>query len=57
MTFIRQNIGPLVILLIFLFALVATSARIFLPTDMSGPAPLTGVVILTNITALISTHH
>jgi hypothetical protein len=56
MTFIRQNIGPLFILLIFLFALVATSARIFLPTDMSGPAPLTGVV-LTNITALISTHH
>ena len=56
MTFIRQNIGPLVILLIFLFALVATSARIFLPTDMSGPAPLTGV-ILTNITALISAHY
>jgi hypothetical protein len=44
MTFIRQNIGPLFIVLIFLFALVAVSARIFLPTDMSGPAPLTGLI-------------
>ena len=44
MTFLRQNIAPLMILMVFLFALVATSARIFLPTDMSGPAPLTGVI-------------
>jgi hypothetical protein len=44
MTFFRQNIGPLFILLIFLFALVAMSARIFLPTDLSGPAPLTGLI-------------
>jgi hypothetical protein len=44
MTFIRQNIGPLFIVLIFLVALIAVSARIFLPTDMSGPAPLTGLI-------------
>jgi hypothetical protein len=44
MTFLRQNIAPLMILMVFLFALVATSARIFLPTDMSAPAPLTGVI-------------
>ncbi len=44
MTFFRQNIGPLLIVLIFLVALVAVSARIFLPTDMSGPAPLTGLL-------------
>lgn len=44
MTFIRQNVGPLLIILVFLFALVTMSARIFLPTDMSGPAPLTGVL-------------
>jgi hypothetical protein len=44
MTFLRQNIAPLLIVMVFLFALVATSARIFLPTDMSAPAPLTGVI-------------
>ncbi len=44
MTFIRQNVGPLLIVLVFLFALVTMSARIFLPTDMSGPAPLTGIL-------------
>jgi hypothetical protein len=44
MTFFRQNVAPFMILLVFLFALVAMSARIFLPTDMSGPAPLTGVL-------------
>jgi hypothetical protein len=43
MTFLRQNIAPFLILLVFLFALVAVSARIFLPTDMSAPAPLTGM--------------
>jgi hypothetical protein len=52
MTFIRQNVGPLVILLIFLFALVATSARIFLPTDMSGPAPLTGSILIQSLLIL-----
>jgi hypothetical protein len=44
MTFLRQNVGPFLIVLIFLVALVAVSARIFLPTDMSGPAPLTGLI-------------
>jgi hypothetical protein len=44
MTFIRQNVGPFLIILVFLFALVTMSARIFLPTDMSGPAPLTGFI-------------
>jgi hypothetical protein len=44
MTFIRQNVGPFIIILVFLFALVTMSARIFLPTDMSGPAPLTGII-------------
>ena len=44
MTFLRQNIAPLLIVMVFLFALVATSARIFLPTDMLAPAPLTGVI-------------
>jgi hypothetical protein len=53
MTFIRQNVGPFIILLIFLFALVATSARIFLPTDMSGPAPLTGMILIQSLFMLL----
>jgi hypothetical protein len=44
MSFLRQNIAPMLIVLVFLFALVAVSARIFLPTDMAGPAPLTGII-------------
>jgi hypothetical protein len=53
MTFIRQNVGPFIILLIFLFALVAVSARIFLPSDMSAPAPLTGSVWIQSLLMLI----
>ena len=53
MTFSRQNVGPLVILLIFLFALVATSARIFLPTDLSGPAPVTGSILIQGLLMLL----
>jgi hypothetical protein len=49
MTFLRQNVAPFLILLVFLFALVAVSARIFLPTDMSGPAPLTGTILIQSL--------
>jgi hypothetical protein len=49
MTFFRQNVAPFLILLVFLFALVAVSARIFLPSDMSGPAPLAGVSLIQNL--------
>ena len=40
MGFFRQYISPLLIFLIFLVALVAVSARIFLPSDMAAPAPI-----------------
>lgn len=40
MAFFRQYIAPLIVVLIFLVALVAVSARIFLPGDMAQPAPL-----------------
>lgn len=40
MQFFRQYISPLLIFLIFLLALVAVSARIFLPSDMIAPAPV-----------------
>ncbi|NEQ29360.1 MAG: hypothetical protein F6K28_62655 [Microcoleus sp. SIO2G3] len=39
-TFFRQNIAPFIVLLVFLVALLATSARIFLPSDMVAPAPI-----------------
>jgi hypothetical protein len=52
-TFFRQNIAPLMIVMVFLFALVAMSARIFLPTDMSGPAPLTGAILFQSILMLL----
>jgi len=41
MPIFRQYIAPFLALLIFLFALVAVSARIFLPSDMAAPAPIT----------------
>lgn len=40
MTFFRQYVTPFLILLVFLVALVAVSARIFLPQDMAAPAPI-----------------
>lgn len=40
MAIFRQYIAPLIVVIIFLIALVAVSARIFLPSDMEAPAPI-----------------
>ncbi|MGB3295901.1 MAG: hypothetical protein WBB01_23200 [Phormidesmis sp.] len=40
MGFFRQYIAPLFIFFIFAVALLAVSARIFLPSDMMAPAPI-----------------
>ncbi|MBW4570375.1 MAG: hypothetical protein KME31_20825 [Tolypothrix carrinoi HA7290-LM1] len=50
MAIIRQYIAPLLAILVFTLALVAVSARIFLPSDMAAPAPIeeVGVSILPN---------
>ena len=40
MSFFRQYIAPLIVVLIFLVALLAVSIRIFLPSDMAAPAPI-----------------
>ncbi|GAB4237198.1 MAG: hypothetical protein Kow0049_22820 [Stanieria sp.] len=41
MNFVRQYLTPLLTILIFLLALVVVSARIFLPSDLAAPAPVT----------------
>lgn len=54
MAIIRQYIAPLIAVLIFSLALVAVSARIFLPSDMAAPAPIEedgGIGRLENVTA------
>jgi hypothetical protein len=40
MAIFRQYIAPFLIVLVFLVALLAVSARIFLPSDMAMPAPI-----------------
>lgn len=40
MKFFRQFVAPFLIVLVFLVALVAVSARIFLPSDLAAPAPI-----------------
>ncbi|HEY9735087.1 MAG TPA: hypothetical protein V6D06_02355 [Trichocoleus sp.] len=40
MAFFRAYIAPLFIVLIFVVAMVAVSARTFLPSDMMAPAPV-----------------
>lgn len=40
MSFFRQYIVPFAVIAIFLIALLAVSARIFLPSDMAAPAPV-----------------
>lgn len=46
MAIFRQYIAPLLAVLVFLFALVAVSARIFLPSDMAAPAPIEEVGVI-----------
>ncbi|MEC4802849.1 MAG: hypothetical protein SAJ12_11360 [Jaaginema sp. PMC 1079.18] len=40
MSFLRQYVAPLFVVLLFLIALVAVGARIFLPSDLAAPAPV-----------------
>ncbi|MGF1458766.1 MAG: hypothetical protein ACFBSG_07040 [Leptolyngbyaceae cyanobacterium] len=40
MAFFRSYIAPFLIVLTFLIAMLAVSARIFLPNDMQAPAPI-----------------
>ncbi|MGF1569155.1 MAG: hypothetical protein ACFCVD_13980 [Nodosilinea sp.] len=40
MSFFRSYIAPFFIVLIFAVAMLAVSARIFLPSDMAAPAPI-----------------
>lgn len=44
MAFFRSYIAPLLIVLIFAVAMLAVSARIFLPSDMVAPAPIEDTV-------------
>jgi hypothetical protein len=39
MAILRQYVFPFLIVVMFLVALLAVSARIFLPADMAAPAP------------------
>ena len=49
MSFLRQYVAPLLIVLIFLVAMVAVSARIFLPNDLAAPAPVEDPNALHNV--------
>lgn len=40
MAIFRQYVLPFAIVFVFFIALVAVSARIFLPNDMAAPAPI-----------------
>jgi len=40
MSFFRSYVAPFLIVLTFLIAMLAVSARIFLPNDMMAPAPI-----------------
>ncbi|MEO1669885.1 MAG: hypothetical protein AAFR77_03720 [Cyanobacteria bacterium J06631_2] len=43
MSFFRQYVAPFFVLLIFFLALFAVSIRIFLPSDMAAPAPISQI--------------
>ncbi|MDJ0508215.1 MAG: hypothetical protein QNJ64_03000 [Crocosphaera sp.] len=49
MAFFRQYIAPLLIVLIFVIALVAVTARAFLPSDLSAPAPVNDISLSSGI--------
>jgi hypothetical protein len=52
MVFFRSYVLPFLIVLVFLVAMVAVSARIFLPSDMMAPAPVEGMEVSMAPTAL-----
>ncbi|MEH2125567.1 hypothetical protein [Nostoc sp.] len=52
MAIFRQYIAPLLVVLVFVFALVAVSARIFLPSDMAAPAPIEQVEVTSQATPI-----
>lgn len=54
MAIFRQYIAPLLIVLVFLFALVAVGIRSFLPADMASPAPIEEVAPPTSSTSVSS---
>ena len=56
MVIFRQYIAPLLAVLVFMMALVAVSARIFLPSDMAAPAPIEeiGVIVPSMATDLLT---
>lgn len=54
MSFFRQYVAPFIVVLIFLVALVAVSARIFLPSDLAAPAPIEEVEVSENPTPMPS---
>jgi hypothetical protein len=45
MAIFRQYIAPFLAILVFTLALLAVSARIFLPSDMAAPAPIEEVEV------------
>ncbi len=55
MAIFRQYIAPFLAILVFMFALVAVSARIFLPSDMAAPAPIEEVSYQPTPTDLLAT--
>ncbi|BAY22318.1 hypothetical protein NIES2100_20810 [Calothrix sp. NIES-2100] len=52
MAIFRQYIAPLLVVLVFILALVAVSARIFLPSDMAAPAPIEEVGVIVQMSAI-----
>jgi hypothetical protein len=53
MAIFRQYIAPLLAVLVFFIALVAVSARIFLPSDMAAPAPIEEVGVSVPATPVV----
>ncbi len=52
MKILSQYIVPFLILLVFLVALLATSVRAFLPSDLAAPAPMEDQELLTSATSI-----
>ena len=46
MSILRQYIAPLLIVLVFVFALVAVTIRAFLPGDLLEPAPVVETIVM-----------
>ncbi|AFY69238.1 hypothetical protein Pse7367_0938 [Thalassoporum mexicanum PCC 7367] len=54
MSFLKQYLIPIIIFAVFFFTLVLVSSRAFLPNDMTAPAPIGSLNLISPSSELLN---